>query len=366
MSTTTGTEKETRRDQLVERLFGAALGTFDLFGVYLGRKLGLYQALAERSPRTSGDLAEATGTKERYIREWLEQQAVSGILDVENAGAEPDARRYSLPPGHDEALLDADSLNFIAPMGPLVIGSLGQAPAVLEAFRSGGGVEWEDYGADAREGQSDTNRPQFLNLLGSEWIPAMPDVDARLRADPPARVADVACGGGWSSIAIARAYPNAQVDGFDLDAPSIELARANAAEAGVAERVEFHVRDAADRKLAHRYDLVTVFEALHDMSRPVDALRAMRSLAGDDGAVLVVDERVSDSFTAPGDDIERLMYGWSILVCLPTGMASQPSAATGTVMRADTLRAYAEEAGFSRVEVLPVEHDFFRLYRLYK
>jgi SAM-dependent methyltransferase len=365
VSTTTETGTEARRDALVERLFGAALGAFDLFAVYLGRKLGLYRVLADSEPMTSVELAGATGTDERYVREWLEQQAVAEILDVEDAAAEPQARRYALPDGHDEALLDGDSLAFIAPLAPLVVGSLGQAPAVVEAFRTGGGVAWEEYGADARQGQSDSNRPQFLNLLGSQWLPALPDVHERLEADAPARVADIACGGGWSSIAIARAYPNARVDGFDLDAASIELARANAEEAGLAGRVEFHVRDASDPELAGRYDFVTIFEALHDMSRPVEALRAARALAGDAGAVLVLDERVADAFTAPGDDVERYMYGWSILLCLPTGMASQPSAATGTVMRADTLRRYAEEAGFSRVEVLPVEHDFFRLYRLY-
>jgi 2-polyprenyl-3-methyl-5-hydroxy-6-metoxy-1,4-benzoquinol methylase len=363
--TSTDTGRETRRDALVERLFGAALGAFDLFGVYVGRKLGFYRALADDGPLRPRELAAATGTNERYVREWLEQQAVTGILEVEDATAADGTRRYTLPEGHDEALLDADSLSFIAPVAPAVIGSLGQARAVVEAFRTGRGVGWEDYGEDARQAQADSNRPQFLNRLGSEWIPAMPDVDARLLADPPARVADVACGGGWSSIAIARAYPNVRVDGLDLDAASIELARANADEAGLGDRVHFQLRDAADPELAGRYDLVTVFEAIHDMSQPVEALRAMRGLAADTGAVLVVDERVADSFTAPGDDVERYMYGWSILSCLPTGMASQPSAATGTVMRADTLARYASEAGFSRVEVLPVEHDFFRLYRLH-
>jgi ubiquinone/menaquinone biosynthesis C-methylase UbiE len=366
VTTTAATNADARRDALAERLFGAALGAFDLFAVYAGRKLGLYRALADRGALTSAELAAATGTNERYVREWLEQQAVTGILEVEDAAAEAEARRFALPAGHDEALLDGDSLSFVGPMAPLVVGSLGQAPAVLEAFRSGGGVPWEDYGPDAREGQADSNRPQFLRLLGSAWLPAMPDVHARLEADPPARVADVACGGGWSSIAIARAYPKVTVDGFDLDEASIELARANVAAAGLADRVEFHVRDAGDPELAGRYDLVTIFEALHDMSNPVEALRAARALAGDEGAVLVVDERVADTFAAPGDDVERYMYGWSILLCLPTAMASQPSAATGTVMRADTLRRYASEAGFSRVDVLPVEHDFFRLYRLHR
>jgi Methyltransferase domain len=363
--TNTDTGVDARRDALVERLFGAALGALDLFGVYVGRKLGLYRVLADAGPLRPGELAAATGTNERYAREWLEQQAVTGILEVEDAAAEAEARRYGLPEGHDEALLDEDSLSFIAPVAPAVVASLGRAGDVVEAFKTGGGVSWEDYGEDARQAQADSNRPQFANLLGREWIPAMPDVHARLLADPPARVADVACGAGWSSIAIARAYPNTRVDGLDLDEASIELARSNARETGLADRLRFHLRDAADPALAGRYELVTVFEAIHDMSQPVEALRAMRGLAAKSGAVLVVDERVADSFTAPGDDVERYMYGWSILCCLPTGMASQPSAATGTVMRADTLARYAMEAGFQRVEVLPVEHDFFRLYRLY-
>jgi 2-polyprenyl-3-methyl-5-hydroxy-6-metoxy-1,4-benzoquinol methylase len=235
---------------------------------------------------------------------------------------------------------------------------------VLAAFVRGGGVAWLDFGADAREAQAALNRPVFLSLLAKEWLPAIPDVHARLLADPPARVADIACGAGWSSIAIARAYPNVRVDAFDLDEPSIALARANGAEAGVADRVTFHVRDAADPALDGRYDLVTIFEALHDMARPVEALRATRRLRTHDGAVLVMDERVAEMFTAPGDDVERFMYGCSVLCCLPVGLAEAPSAGTGTVMRPATLRRYAAEAGFREVEVLPIAHDLFRLYRL--
>lgn len=192
----------------------------------------------------------------------------------------------------------------------------------------------------------------------------MADVHARLQAETPARVADVGCGVGWSSIGIAHAYPRVQVDGYDLDEPSIEMARANARDAGLSDRVAFHVRDAGDRALAGRYDLVAAFECIHDMSNPVGALRMMRQLAGDNGVVFIVDERVGDRFTATGNDVEWMMYGWSVLHCLPVGMADQPSAETGTVMRTDTLRRYASEAGFRSVEVLPIENFFFRCYRL--
>jgi 2-polyprenyl-3-methyl-5-hydroxy-6-metoxy-1,4-benzoquinol methylase len=203
-----------------------------------------------------------------------------------------------------------------------------------------------------------------LNQLGSEWLPAMPDVDRRLRADPPAKVADVGCGTGWSSIAIAKAYPKVRVDGFDLDEPSIASARENAAKAGIGNRLTFEARDAAAGGEAASYDLVTAFETIHDMADPVAALRAMRALVAPGGAVLVADERVAETFIAPGDELERFSYGRSVLHCLPVGRFDPPGLGTGTVMRPETLRRYASEAGFSGVEILPIEHDFWRFYRL--
>ncbi len=208
------------------------------------------------------------------------------------------------------------------------------------------------------------NRPMFTNLLGPEWLASIPDVDARLRSDPPARVADIAVGGGWSAIAMARAYPKIRVDGLDLDPSSIELARANLATTEVADRVTFSVRDAADPGLAGQYDLATIFEAVHDFSQPVAVLRAVRNLLAPGASLLVADERVAERFTAPGDPVERFMYGFSFLLCLPNVLADDPSVGTGTVMRPDVLRQFASEAGYSRVDVLPIEADFWRFYRL--
>ncbi|MEK7863082.1 MAG: class I SAM-dependent methyltransferase, partial [Chloroflexota bacterium] len=182
--------------------------------------------------------------------------------------------------------------------------------------------------------------------------------------DPPARVADIACGFGWSSIGIAKGYPKVRVDGFDLDAPSIAAATANAREHGVSDRVRFEARDAADPALAGRYDLVTIFEALHDMSRPVDALRSARRMLADGGTALVMDEKTDERFSAPGSDLDRLFYGFSVMICLPDGLSHTPSSGTGTVMRPATLRAYAQEAGFRDIEILPVDAGFFRFYRL--
>jgi 2-polyprenyl-3-methyl-5-hydroxy-6-metoxy-1,4-benzoquinol methylase len=365
MSVTIAASDAERRDALAGRLFEATIGAFDLLSVYLGDRLGLYRALADGPSVRPAELAARGGIDERYAREWLEHQAVGGIVEVEDATAEPERRRYRLPTGHAEALADPVSLATIAPLARMVVAAGATMPALLDAYRTGKGVAWDSYGADLVEAQAAINRPVFEQLLPADWIPAMADIDARLR-QPGGRVVDVACGGGWSTMAVARAYPGATVDGIDLDGGSIELARRNLAETApeLAGRVSFAKRDAADPRLSGRYHLALILEAVHDLSQPVEVLRAVRELLAPGGAVLVADERVADRFTAPGDDVERLMYGYSILFCLANGLAEQPSAATGTVMRAETLRRYATEAGFSSVTILPVEHDTLRVYRL--
>lgn len=351
------------QQQLVERLFGAVLGMVDIHAIYIGDRLGLYEVIAAGGGTTAAELAAATSTDERYVREWLEQQAVSAILDVDDTAAEPGARRYALSSGHAEVLTDRDSLDYMAAFARMMVGVVRPLPAVLEAFR-GGGVPYSDYDADFCEGQADMNRTMFVNLLASQWLPSVPDVHERLLAEPPARVADLACGAGFSSLAIAEGYPNVTVDGIDLDEASIELARANLIDSGLQKRVSFAVRDAADPQLEGAYDVVTIFEAVHDMPQPVEVLRAARSLLAPDGCVIVADERVAETFTAPGDEVERLMYGYSVLHCLPVGLAEGPSVGTGTAMRPDTFANYALDAGFTDVDVLPIENDFWRFYRL--
>lgn len=354
-----------RRDRLVEQLFRAMIGALELMHVYVGDRLGLYAALMSDADVSPSDLAGRTGIAERYAREWLEQQAVAGVVEVAEDASDARARRYRLPGGAADVLCDRDSLFFLAPVGALVAAVARTLPQVLDAFRSGGGVPFAAYGPDLQEGIARLNRPMFLNQLAAEWIPAMPDIEARLRSvDPPARVADLGCGSGWSTIALALGYPAARIDGIDVDAPSIDAAERNAIEAGVTERVSFARRDASDPGLAWRYDLVTLFETLHDMAHPVEALRAARTLLAPRGAVLVADERVAESFTAPGDDLERFDYGWSALHCLPVALVEPNAAGTGTVIRPDTVRRYAQEAGFTTVTVLPVEHEFWRFYRL--
>lgn len=347
----------TTPDALVERIFSAAVASFDIAGIYLGDRLGWYRSLADDGAATPDELAARTDTDARYAREWLEQQAVTGLLEVD------EAHRFSMPDAHREVLVDAVSINLMAPLSRMVVAALGRLPDVAEAYRSGAGVGWEAYGPDMREGQASFNRPAFTHLLGREWLPAVTDLHARLQADPPARLVDIACGEGWSTLAIARAYPKARIIGLDLDGPSIDAARGHAREAGLEQRVEFRHGDAAALDDGP-FDAAIIIEAIHDMANPVPVLRAVRESLVEEGSLIVVDERVAETFAAPGDEIERFMYGWSITTCLPDGRSRQPSVATGTVMRPDTLRRYATEAGFGPVEILPIENDFFRFYRL--
>jgi 2-polyprenyl-3-methyl-5-hydroxy-6-metoxy-1,4-benzoquinol methylase len=348
-----------RTDALAERLFGATLGALELFSIYLGTELGLYHALTQRGPLTYGELADRAGIAPRYAQEWLEQQAVAGLLDVEHRDAPAAARRYALAPEHARVLIDPDDPAHVAPFAHMLAGIGGVLPRVADAYRAGSGIPYA-----FRHGQGHINRPAFTHQLPSDWLAAMPDVVARLESAQHARVADLGCGQGWSTLAIAGAFLDARVDGLDIDAASVADARRHATQAGLDGRLRF-LEGGASQLVAHGpYDLILVLEALHDMTDPAAALAAARAALAPGGTVLVVDERVADTFTAPGDEVERMMYGWSVTHCLPTQLAEQPSAALGTVMRASTVRQLAADAGYTRIDVLPVVNDFFRLYRL--
>jgi ubiquinone/menaquinone biosynthesis C-methylase UbiE len=259
-------------------------------------------------------------------------------------------------------LADPDDSAHVAPFAHMLAGIGGVIDRVANAYRSGGGVPYEAYGHAFRHGQGHINRPAFTHELPSAWLAAMPDVVARLESVHHPRIADIGCGQGWSTLALAHAFLDAHVDGIDADPGSIADARRHAADAGLDGRVRFIEADAT--QLYGPYELIAILEALHDMAQPVDALRAARAALADGGTVLVVDERVADAFTAPGDEVERMMYGWSVTHCLPTQLAEQSSAALGTVMRSHTVRELATQAGYTRIDVLPVDNDFFRLYRL--
>ncbi len=345
---------EQQRDALAERLFTSLLSGAELLTVELGRRLGLYAAVHRHGPVTPAQLAAEAGIAERYAREWLEQQAAAGFLDFDGA-------RFTLPAAYVPVLLVEEDPAHLMGTAPMLTALGLSLPAVAAAYRSGGGVAFEDFGAELRHGIAAFNRPAFTNDLRG-WLATMPEVVSRLQAG--GRVLDLGCGVGYSTVAIAQAFPGVRVDGVDLDAASIAEAQRNAARAGVADRVTFTVANAADLATDTTYDLVCIMEALHDMGEPVRALQAARSVLAPGAPVFILDERVADTFATPADEVERVNYAFSVLHCLPATMAESTAVANGTVLRAPTVRDWATSAGFVSVDELPIENPFWRFYRL--
>jgi SAM-dependent methyltransferase len=347
---------------LADRVLAAVVGSLEIAAASLGHRLGWYRCLADGEPVTAAELAERAGTDARYTREWLEQQAVAGYLAVADPTAPPEERRFSLPAEHRSVLLDELDPDHLLPLADAAAAFVRHLPQLAQVYRGARTLSWADLGDEVRDAQAAANRPFLVGAFVDEVLPAVPGLDGALSSG--GRVADVGCGYGWSTIAMAGRWPAVQVDGFDVDEPSVARGRRHAVEAGVAERVTFSTTDVRELDAAAAYDLVTAVECVHDLPDPVGVLAALRRLVRPGGTVLVLDEAVAEEFTAPGEQVDRLMYGYSLLCCLPDGRSHGASAATGTVMRPAQLREYARQAGFTDVEVLPVDAGFFRVYRL--
>jgi len=351
-------------EQLVGRIFATGVGTAELCTVYLGIHLGLYRAL-EYSPATAAELADRTGCDQRYLLEWLQGQAIAGFLTIDRP--DPPTARYALADGTYDVFVDETAPTYLGGLAD-IIAAVGRAlPLLVDAYRTGEGVPYAAYGPDGVSAQSALNRPAFVNSLVAEWLPALPDVLARLRdTTDPARVADFACGTGWAAIELARAFPHITVDGWDNDEASIGIGRMNAVDQGMTERVNLEVVDLADGSAdwSPRYDLVMFVECVHDFPRPVETLRNARAAVRPGGTVLVVDERAAETFTAPGDDVERFFAAASAIWCLPQGRVGADPEPVGTLIRPDTMRDLAHRAGYREVQIVPIEHPFWRFYRL--
>lgn len=350
-------------EELVGRLFIEGVGTMHVMSVYLGVKLGLFKALSDGGPQTAAQLADATGLDAWYVHEWLQAETIAGLVtaDAEDLWT----ATFTAAPGVQETLVEETSPAYLGGLS-FAASAVGQVlPDLVEAFRTGAGVPYTRYGPEAVEAQAALNRPAFVNELATAWLPAIPDVFTRLQDDKnPARVADVGCGVGWASIELAKAFPNIRVDGYDADEDSISRARQNAAEAGVNDRVTFEVVDAKTGGYGDKhYDLILFFECLHDMGRPVEALAQARSAVADGGTVIVMDERCGETIQV-GDPTESFFASASVLWCLPQSRVEPDCQAPGTVMRPDTFGAIARHAGWKGFDVLPIEHPFWRFYRL--
>ncbi len=350
-------------EELSGRLFMEGVGSFHLLCVYVGRKLGLYRALADAQPLSAPELAERTGLDRWYVREWLQAEATAGLVIVDG---DIDTGRFALAAGVRETLADETSPFYVGGLATAIAAAGATVSKVVAAFRTGDGVAYAEYGPEAVEAQAALNRPAFTNSLVPEWLPAVPDVLTRLQdTSNPARVADLGCGVGWASIELARAFPHIRVDGIDGDDESISRARQNAVEQGVAERVDFEVGDiSAERPDGPRYDLVLFLEVLHDLGHPLEALTAARKSLAPGGTVIVMDERVADTLPPPGDPVETFFATASVLWCLPQGRVHRDSEVVGAIMRPDKLRGLATKAGYRSADVLPIEHPFWRFYRL--
>jgi 2-polyprenyl-3-methyl-5-hydroxy-6-metoxy-1,4-benzoquinol methylase len=309
--------------------------------VLIGDKLGLYKAMADSEPVTPAQLAERTDCRERYIREWLCQQAASGYVEYD-----ADTGTFRLPPEQAMALADEDSPAFIPGAFQLMAAVVKDEPQIAERFRSGEGFGWHEHHNDLFAGTERFFRPGYLANLVESWLPALEGVTDKLGAG--ARVADIGCGHGASTILMAQAFPSSQFVGSDYHEGSIEAARAAAERAGVADRVSFEVASAKDFS-GGPFDLLCVFDALHDMGDPVGAARHVREQLADDGTWMVVEPFAGDAIEENLNPIGRIFYGGSTMLCTPASLSQEVGLALGAQAGEQRLTEVLNEGGFSRV-----------------
>ena len=306
--------------------------------INIGDKLGLFTALAQAGPQTPAELAERTGTTERYVREWSSGLAAAGYVDYLGDG------RYEINPEQAVALTDEGSPAYVVGGFQAMMAATRIVPRAIEAFRSGEGIGWHEHDEDLFQGTERFFRPGYAANLVQSWIPALEGVDAKLRSG--GTVADVGCGHGASTILMAKAYPASTFRGFDYHQGSIDAARKAASEAGVGDRVSFEVASAKDYP-GTDYDLVCHFDCLHDMGDPVGAATYTRQSLGTDGTWLLVEPFAADDVTGNLNPIGRVFYSASTLICTPASLSQEVGAALGAQAGESRLREVAEAAGFS-------------------
>lgn len=308
--------------------------------VVMGDKLGLYRALADDGPATPADLARRTGTDEHYVREWLCAQAAGDYLDHD-----PATGLFSLSPEHAAVLADETSPAFLPGFFQIVEGTVRDAPAIVEAARTGAGFGWDRHNSDVHVGCERFFRPGYGANLVSAWLPALDGVVDRLARG--ATVADVGCGHGASTILMAQAFPASRFVGYDYHRPSVDTARRRAADAGVGDNVTFEHADAASFG-GSGYDLVTMFDCLHDMGDPVGAARHVREVLSPDGTWMVVEPLAGDRLEDNLNPVGRAYYAFSTLLCTPGSLSQDVGLALGTQAGPARLREVVTAGGFSR------------------
>ena len=309
--------------------------------LHLGDRLGLYKAMADAGPITSATLAQRTGTAERYVREWLANQAAGGYVIYDPTGS-----TYELPAEAAMVVANEDSPVFLAGAFETIASCYADHDLFLDAFRTGAGIGWHAHDERLFSGVVRLFRPGYAAHLVGEWLPALDGVVDKLRAG--ANVADVGCGYGASTIIMAQAFEHSAFAGFDSHQPSIQSARAAAAEAGVQARATFDVATAKDLP-GHGYDLVCLFDALHDMGDPVGAARRIRQVLTPDGTLLLVEPNAGDALEQNLNPVGRTYYGLSTVICTPGSLAQDVGLGLGAQAGERRLTTLLREAGFSHV-----------------
>jgi SAM-dependent methyltransferase len=308
--------------------------------VMLGDRLGLYKAMANNGPMTSSELASRTGTTERYVREWLNANAASGYVTYDVA-----SQKYSLPPEQALALAVENSPAFIPGAFQIISACFHDADKIEEAFRTGKGVGWHEHHHDLFHGTERFFRPGYLANLTTQWIPALDGVEAKLRAG--AKVADIGCGLGASTILMAKDYPNSEFFGFDYHDGSIELAREAAKREGVGDRATFAVA-AAKSFPGKDYDFIAFFDCLHDMGDPAGASAYVRSKMKSDGTWMIVEPYAEDATEGNHNPVGRVYYSASTLLCVPASISQEVGAALGAQAGEKRIRDVVTSGGFTR------------------
>jgi SAM-dependent methyltransferase len=327
-------------EQFVFRAVEEVGATLNAALVVMGDKLGLYRALAGAGPVTAVELARRSGVAERYVREWLNAQAAGGYVTYDPAGG-----TYELPPEQTVALTDADSPAYLPGFFQIALGSVIDSPRITEHAQSGDGFGWHQHNHDVFEGCERFFRPGYNANLIDAWLPALDGVIPKLEAG--AKVADIGCGHGSSTILMATAFPNSTFVGSDYHDGSIATARERARQAGVEDRVAFEVAPAADHP-GDGYDLVTMFDCLHDMGDPVGAARRVRGLVADDGTWMIVEPMAGDRIEDNLNPVGRAYYGFSTFLCTPASLSQEVGLALGAQAGPARIGDVVSGGGFSR------------------
>ena len=343
MSTIEQEVAEVDTDKLMQFVFRAVEevgATLNTALVVMGDRLGLYRAMAGAGPLAPAELAERTGTAERYVREWLNAQAAGGYVSYD-----PDSGRYLLPPEQAVALTDPDSPAYLPGFFQIALGSVTDSPNIVDAARTGAGFGWHEHGSDVHEGCERFFRPGYNANLVAAWLPALDGVVDKLERG--ALVADVGCGHGSSTILMAQHFPNSVFVGSDYHAGSIETARRRAQDASVADRVRFEIAPAAGYTGAE-YDLVTMFDCLHDMGDPVGAARHVHGTLKPDGTWMIVEPMAADRVEGNLNPVGRAYYSFSTLLCTPASLSQEVGLALGAQAGEARIADVVGTAGFTR------------------